>query len=657
MFALKSKFSIYPQKTDWGDVLFWDKAWIQGEILFRRFFVVAAWRQKRFVKKVLEYQQTLPPVQELSPLILAVKKQLRVEGLSENALVKAFALVRCLSQEILGMAHYPNQIRGGYILVRGLFLEMDTGEGKTLTASLPAIVFALSGQPVQVVTVNDYLAERDLALMEPLYRRFGLTSSVVAEESSPEERRNAYRADIVYCTGKTLIFDYLKDRIVIKSRIHQLHGLLDKYTGRQQQSVFLSGLRCAVIDEVDSVLVDEARTPLIISKEDPTTQAEASYRQAYQLSLSLNEATDFVLHLEKKYCELTQKGRDRLRELSEDLPGLFQYGRYREEQVLRALAARFCFQRDVDYIVRDDKVMIVDENTGRIMADRSWEKGLHQFVEIKEDISLTPDKHSISKISSQLFFQRFLTLSGMSGTCQEVASEFHSVYKTGMVRVPPRKKSLRKKLPSLILPTDELRWQAVVQSVRACYQRRQPVLVGTRSVKASEAISLALEDASIPHVVLNAKQDGQEAEIIAEAGKDGQVTIATNMAGRGTDIKLTAQAKKNGGLHVVVTDLHDSKRVDRQLIGRCARQGEPGTWQEILSMEGSVLLHSPRPITLFLKLWLKRSPQGIAIRRICRVYLGIAQKRIEQQHKKTRKQMLKADFALRQSLSFSGKME
>lgn len=657
MFALKSKYSVYPQKMEWGDVLFWDKVWIHGEIFFKRVFTLSARQQNRFVKRVLDYQTKLPPAAEAASVILQTKKQLRTEGLTEDGLVKVFSLVRCLSQEILGMSHYENQIRGGYVLASGFFLEMDTGEGKTLTANLPAVAFALSGQQVQIVTVNDYLAQRDQAFMEPLYQQFGLTSAVVSEESSAQSRRAAYQADIVYCTGKTLIFDYLKDRIVLKSRIHQLHSLLDSYAGLRQNSVYLSGLRCVIIDEVDSVLIDEARTPLIISKEDSTSQGDELYRQVYQLSLRLNEQIDFVVHPEQKNCELTHDGREKLRVLSTNLSGLFQYGRYREEEVLRALAARLFFSRDIDYIVRDDKVIIVDEHTGRIMPDRSWEKGLHQYVEIKEEVEVTPDKHTLSKISAQLFFQRYLALSGMSGTCQEVAPEFHSVYKTGMVRVPARKRSLRTKMSSIIRPSDELRWQSVVLAVQSCYQRNQPVLVGTRSVKASEEISLALEGVMVPHVVLSAKHDANEAEVVAGAGQVGRVTIATNMAGRGTDIKLSSEAQELGGLHVILTDLHDSKRVDRQLVGRCARQGQPGSWQEILSMEGDVLLQSPRLFTKFFTVYLEHRPSSLVAQTLCRLYLGWAQKKMEQRHKKHRKQMLKADFALRQSLSFSGKME
>ncbi len=650
----------YPQRTDWDEQPLLVRTWERMAIAVHRYLTVSVLRQRRFVARVNQLDPRYAALDEAGfrAELAATRLALRRDGLREAALARAFALVRLASQRVLGLRHHDVQLRGGYILVHGFIAEMDTGEGKTLTATLAAAVAALAGRRVQVVTVNDYLAERDATEMAPLYAALGLETGIVLETHEPAQRRDAYARDITYCTGKTLAFDYLRDRLTLEARIRPLQMMLDYFTGRWQSQILLPGLQFTLVDEADSVLIDEARTPLVISSQSGDNGQEAFYRQALALARPLQEGQAFLFDDEgQRSIDLTRFGRERLASEGEQLGGVWKGEFRREEAVLQALHALHLFQRDVHYIVRDEKVMIVDEHTGRVMPDRSWEKGMQQLIELKEGLPLTPPRVTLARISFQLFFRRFLALSGMSGTMREIAGEIATIYKRRVVRVPPHRPSRRRRLPGRLFADGESRWQAVVEIVAEHHWRGQPVLVGVRAIEAADQLSQRLATAAIPHQVLHARQDGEEAAIIAEAGQRGAVTIATNMAGRGTDIKLAPGVAELGGLHVLLTELHDNRRIDRQLVGRCARQGEPGSWQELLSLDDALVRNFQPPIHDMLRALLRHAPQSLAAQWLARRWYRLAQWRLERLHRRIRARLLRSEFQLRRSLSFTGKVE
>ena len=511
MFALAARADPYPQRRDWREIPWLDRA---GErlrlMLFGRRRVSSA-RLAAFAAAVEAAQARVDALDASGreQSLRAVRARLRRDGFAPNVVADAFALVRRAAGEILGLRHFPTQIKGGYILLQGFIAEMDTGEGKTLTATLAVITAALAGWPVQVVTVNDYLAQRDAETLRPLYAAFGLSTGLALETLRPEEKRREYGADITYCTSKTLVFDYLRDRVALGERMRPLGMALSRLSGEAGAQIMLRGLHFTVVDEADSVFVDEARVPLIISVARQDAVAEAYFRQAVALAQDLHQPEDFRLQEAGRRPELTERGRRRLAEACAALTGLWTGALRREEAVLQALSALHGFQRDVHYIVRDGKVMIVDEHTGRVMPDRSWERGLQQMIEVKEDVAISPEKETLARISFQLFFRRYLRLAGMTGTAREVAGELGEVYGLGVVRVPPHRPSRRSSLPPRLYASAGQRWQAVIAAVRERHQAGQPVLVGTRSILASEHLSALLTAEGVVHQVLNAKQDGE----------------------------------------------------------------------------------------------------------------------------------------------------
>ncbi|GAA0788828.1 preprotein translocase subunit SecA [Marinobacterium sediminicola] len=659
MFSLLTSAERYPQKLDWIELPFLERVWNWMVLHWTRHVRLSPRRQLRFVQQVEAFEEAFKALDEaaLKARLQSIRLGLRREGIEDNQVAPAFALIRVVSSRIMGMRHHDVQIRGGYVLVHGCITEMDTGEGKTLTATLAAIVMALAGRQVHVVTVNDYLAGRDAEEMAPLYAWFGLTTATVAEDAPREAREQAYRHPIVYCTGKTLVFDYLKDRLVLGQQLSQMGiRLKDFIRNRPGGELLLPGLQFAIVDEIDSVLIDEARTPLIISATDDSARHEQYYGHALALAREMALYTDFVIDARKR-VELTRAGRERLDELAQSLEPLWHNQFRREEAVIQALTALYNFTRDEHYIVRDDKVMIVDEHTGRIMPDRSWEKGLHQLIELKEGVPVTPPRVTLAKISFQLFFRRYMGLAGMTGTGREVAAEMGHVYDLLSVRIPPHRPSRRISQGSRVFATADLKWQALVEKLGQMQERGQPVLVGTRTINAADELAERLAAAGIEHQVLHANQDVEEAEIVSEAGKRGRITIATNMAGRGTDIKLADGVDALGGLHVILTELHDSARVDRQLVGRSARQGQPGSWEEILSLEDELVQVLSGKLLAPLVKALQRSPESRALQWVARKVYWLAQKKLERYHKRIRRSLLKAEFQTRRSLSFTGKSE
>ncbi|MGE5892741.1 MAG: preprotein translocase subunit SecA, partial [bacterium] len=497
---------------------------------------------------------------ELREEIQKVKSDLRSFGLRVDSVARTFALVREFAGRRLGLRHFDVQIMGGWVLLNGMVAEMETGEGKTLTATLPACTAALAGIPVHIITVNDYLAGRDADWMKPVYEAFGLNVGVIVHGMSREERRAAYRCDVTYCTNKEVVFDYLKDRLMLGQQPGHIQMRLERLYGSQARldQLLLRGLPFAIVDEADSVLIDEARTPLIISGPVDNTCEKEVYGQALALAEQLKQDEDYTVDLTKGTLDLTDQGKDRLKERAQILGPLW-VGKYRREEMVRqALTAKHLFCLDREYIVREDRVQIVDEYTGRVMADRSWEQGLHQLIEAKEGCEITTQNETLARISYQRFFRRYRHLAGMTGTAREVAAELWSVYRLHVVSIPTNKPLIRHAQPFRIFRTAEEKWDVIVNRISELHEQGRPVLIGTRSVAASEFLSTLLSGTGLEHRVLNARQDKEEAEIIAQAGQRGIITVATNMAGRGTDIALGPGVAELGGLYVIATELHDA---------------------------------------------------------------------------------------------------
>jgi preprotein translocase subunit SecA len=514
----------------------------------------------------------------------------------------------------------------------------------------------LAGIPVHVITVNDYLVERDAQWMRPVYDALGLSVGIIVEGMDHEARRAAYACDVTYCTNKQLVFDYLRDRLTMGEGTESLRLRLESlYTDQPRSSkLLLRGLCFAIVDEADSVLVDEARTPLIISRTPENDDQEQLYRQALRLGHELELRTDFDVRRRDREVELTEHGKDRLGVLAAALGSVWRGTRYREELVRQALTALYLFERDKQYLIRDGKVQIIDEYTGRVMPDRSWEQGLHQMIEAKEGCEITVPAVPIARISYQRFFRRYLRLAGMTGTAREIAGELRSVYGLNVVTIPTHRPLRRRRLPSRIFGSGPAKWQAVVERIRGLRAQDRPVLVGTRSVADSETLSQLLHDGGVPHQVLNARQDEHEAHVIAEAGQAGRITVATNMAGRGTDIVLGPGVASTGGLHVIATERHEAGRIDRQLFGRCARQGDPGSIEFILAVDDQLMREFyPKA---FVALLARRRP-GLIQRRLGPSLAALPQHAAEHRHARIRRALLKADAQLGDLLAFSGRSE
>jgi preprotein translocase subunit SecA len=579
-------------------------------------------------------------------------------GSDPETIASAFALAREAARRHTGMRHFGVQLLGGAAMMGGGLAEMQTGEGKSLTALLPAVAAALSGRPVHVVTVNDYLARRDAEQFRSVYRALGLTVGLVEHGQEARERQRAYATDVTYCTNKELVFDYLRDRLALgacRSRARlRVSELFKGGLAGDRPTLLLRGLHFAIVDEADSVLVDEARTPLILSgmQEDPESDA-ALYQTALDLAHRLVPGDDYHVRASEKAVRLTPTGERRVAELAGGLQGLWAIRRAREELVQQALSAFHLFQRDVHYIVAEGKVQIVDEYTGRVMPDRSWERGLHQLIEAKESCALTERNRTLARITYQRFFRRYLHLCGMTGTATETAGELEAVYGLRVVRIPTNRPLRRTDCGTRVFADAELKWKAVVESVSTAISRNRAVLIGTRSVDASEHVGRMLSAAGLQPVILNARQDRLEAEIVAAAGQPGRVTVATNMAGRGTDIQLQPTVKRAGGLHVILTEYHESRRIDRQLFGRAGRQGDPGSYESIVALDDELFRRfaGNQPLRMLLK-GLRRSEETPhVIGRALRTYSQFAAERL---HARARRNTLAEDERSNTRLSFAG---
>ncbi|MDP6153687.1 MAG: hypothetical protein QF785_09950 [Phycisphaeraceae bacterium] len=511
------------------------------------------------------------------------------------------AAIREVAARTTGQKPYMVQCMGALGMFHGQIVEMATGEGKTLTASLVVTLLGWLRRPVHVITANDYLAQRDADDRQPIYRRCGLVAGSITGETPPNERAKVYRQPIVYTTQKELVADWLRDQIAL-GRLREpvaTRWLLDDprlKRGGAAPSVMVPGLHFAVVDELDAVLIDEAVTPLIIAAPRGDDSQAPLFERARDLAELLVENADYTINLIKRQCELTRQGAQRLRDLLSDQEhAIWQARRRREELVRQALVARHCYHHGVHYQIVEDQVMIVDESTGRFMPDRHWQHGLHQATEAKHHLQVTAENETLASLSFQRFFRKYPVLCGMTGTAIDAQAELETTYGTPVRAIPTNRPCRREILPDLIFTSAADKWHAIVQEVKDMHALGRPVLVGTRSIEASEHLSGMLTEHALEHEVLNAVHHNAEAKIIAGAGEHGAVTVATNMAGRGTDIKLGKGVAQVGGLHVILTERHSSRRIDRQLFGRSGRQGDPGSARSITSLEDELVLkYTPR---------------------------------------------------------------
>lgn len=536
-------------------------------------------RNQREVKRLQPIVDTInrlePTISELSNEQLQAKtvefRQRYTNGQTlDDLLPEAFAVVRETTQRILGQRHYDVQLMGGMVLHQGKIAEMKTGEGKTLTATLPLYLNALSGKTAFLVTVNDYLARRDAAWMGPIFNFLGLTVGTLQNSMNDSERKTVYACDIVYATNNELGFDYLRDNMKFR---------LEDYVQRE--------LAFAIVDEVDSILIDEARTPLIIS--GASNEESNLYETANNAVKRLVKDTDYEVDEKQRSVLLTESGNDKL-EAAFKIENLYAVENINLlHHATQALKAHALFKRDVEYVVRDDEVLIVDEFTGRILPGRRYSDGLHQAIEAKEGVKIERESQTLASITLQNFFRLFKKLAGMTGTAQTEAEEFLNIYKLDVVSIPTHRTVIRDDKSDLIFLSERGKYKAIVEDVKERYKKGQPVLIGTIAVEKSEKLSEVLNAHNIPHEVLNAKQHAREAEIVEHAGEAGKITIATNMAGRGTDIKLTSEARAAGGLYILGTERHESRRIDNQLRGRSGRQGDAGESRFYISLEDDLI--------------------------------------------------------------------
>jgi preprotein translocase subunit SecA len=597
----------------------------------------------------------------------ALRPALVRDSLRGSAAQEVFALVSLAAEQCLGQTPYPCQIICGWSMLTGCVVEMDTGEGKTLAAALPAAVAALAGEPVHVITANDYLAARDAQMLAPVYEALGLTVGAIGAGLDTGAKREIYGRDIVYASSKQLAFDYLRDHLTLGGRrskrewsLRRLDPLnpLGGADEGESNLPLLRGLCFAILDEADSVLVDEAGTPLVISRKRSIEATRPALEAALELAQGLDREVHYRVDDQRRTVCLSESGGLALEGMAGDLGGLWSHHQRREELVEQALTALLLFRRDREYIVEEDMVRIVDESTGRVMEDRSWQLGLHQAIEVKEGVPLSAVNESLARLSYQRFFRRYVHLAGMTGTAREVRGELAGVYGLPVIRVPRHRPSQRVSLASRCCENRRDKWQAVAQRVREVTACGRPVLVGTRSVGESEELSAVLTQWELAHQVLNARQDSEEAGIIAAAGQTGVVTVATNMAGRGTDIILGAGVEEKGGLHVILTGRHEARRIDRQLFGRCARQGERGSCEAILSLEDEILERGLGPATTTTLRHLREGGgAGLGRGMIWRLLMTMAQRSLERLQGEARRSCHLTDRRRARAMAFSGKGE
>jgi preprotein translocase subunit SecA len=575
---------------------------------------------------------------------------------AELMILPALAAIREAADRKLGLRPFPVQLMGALALHRGFLAEMATGEGKTLTAGLAAVLFGWTKHPCHIVTVNDYLVQRDAEWLEPLYHFCGVRVGFVTGTSPPPERVKNYACDVTYVTSKELLADFLRDRLHLGKLQNPTRRLIRRMLAPEmeiQVGMVLRGLHTAIVDEADSILIDEAVTPLIISASHKNDTLRDAAQLAQEMIGVLKPEEDYHTNARYREIEMTKAGLQKLVEQASHLPGLWQGHDRRLELVIQALVAREFFLRDQQYIIEGDKLVIVDEFTGRPMPQRAWREGMHQAIEAKERIPISDPTETIARLSFQRFFKCFRKLSGMTGTAREAAGELWQVYGLPTIAIPPNRPCIREQWPDRFFLDEDDKWRAVAAEIEKLHATGRPLLVGTRSVLASERLGQWLAERGLEAKILNATRLKEEAEIVSLAGERGRIIIATNMAGRGTDIKLGRGVVALGGLHVIGSERHESGRVDRQLFGRAARQGDPGSAQAFISAEDELLRKFlPKPVRkVLIETWRRNLPGK---ERIARAAVKLAQNKAQSLAFKQRRGVLRSDVWLDEALSFAG---
>ncbi len=553
---------------------------------------------KAALPKIASYEDELKALSgyDLRKRSLSLRYRVKSNEPMDSILPEAFALVREAGRRTLNMRHFDVQMLGGMAMHHRSIAEMQTGEGKTLTATLPLYLAALEGKGAHLATVNDYLARRDAEWMRPIYESLGISVGVIETPMQRGQRAKAYAADITYGTAKEFGFDFLRDRLLLR-RISEgqtdfLGGMLGASSGGNEKTVQRAPY-FVLVDEADSILIDDARTPLIISALPSEAQlaAVAAYKWAASVASEFVEDEHYDYEHEEKTVELTPEGRRLVRMLPkpDQMHSIGMFNIY--EYIERAIKVSREFFRDRQYVIKDGEIVIVDEFTGRMAEGRKWRAGIHQAVEAAEDgVEVSVEAGQAARITVQDFFQLYPHLAGMTGTGSNSAGELRKIYKLRVIPVPTNRPAIRQRLPDRVFGSSDDKWVAIAQEVAEVHATGRPVLIGTRSIDKSEHLSEMLKLRGIEHEILNANHIAKEADIVASAGKMHKVTVSTNMAGRGTDIKLGDGVHELGGLHVIITEMHDSARIDRQLAGRCGRQGDPGTFRVFLALDDELLL-------------------------------------------------------------------
>jgi len=595
---------------------------------------------------------------ELRARLRGFREEFRRGGRSaEENLLPALAGLREASERTLGLRPFPVQIAGALALHRGYLAEMATGEGKTLTAGLAAALSGWNQHPCHVITVNDYLVKRDAKWMRPLYKFCEISVGTVTGGEQPEARREGHNQDVTYTTSKELLADFLRDRLRL-AHLRQpaqrlVRNLLQPRRVAELNEAVLRGLHTVIVDEADSVLIDEAVTPLIISSPKENKALESVVAMAGRIVKPLKKGRDYNVDIKYREIELTDEGRDRISDQCDRLPGIWRSLDRREELIQQALVAREFFLKDKQYIVVDNKIVIVDEFTGRPMPQRSWRQGMHQAIEAKEGVEISHPTETTARLSFQRFFRFFHKISGMTGTGREAAREFWQVYRLPVISIPTNKPCIRVHEPDRIYTEEAEKWAGVVDEIKRVHATGRPILVGTRSVISSQKVADLWREEGLSFQLLNAVHLLEEAQIIAAAGEHGRITIATNMAGRGTDIKLGDGVAELGGLHVIGTERHESGRVDRQLIGRCGRQGDPGSARMFVSLEDELMRrHTGKLVANSVNNLLKSGLPGS--KGAVQVAFARAQANAQKLAVKQRKAVLTTDTWMDEALSFTG---
>jgi len=622
---------------------------------------------KQLYPLVNEINSLEPKIIELTDLELSLKTNYFKEKLKngstlEDILPEAFAVVRESAKRFLNQRHYDVQLMGGIVLSQGKIAEMKTGEGKTLTATLALYLNALLGKGVHLITANDYLAKRDSQWMSPIYTNLGMSISALQNEMYDTDKKRAYQCDILHGTSSEFGFDYLRDNMKFN---------LNDYIQRD--------LFYGLVDEVDSVLIDEARTPLIISgqaegehheiimqadtiikrlkqiqdkellryKKDVPVVSETDMAQAKKkLSQFISDNLYFSIDEKERHSSLTEKGVDEV-EAFFGIKNLFSVDNIKYlHYVTQALKANIIFKKDIDYLVHQNEVMIIDDNTGRILAGRRYSDGLHQAIEAKENVSIQAETQTLASITIQNYFKLYTKIAGMTGTALTEAEEFHKIYKLDVVSMPTNKVLIRKDMPDYIFLTEKSKFKKIIEDIKECHKKGQPVLIGTIAVETSEKLSDALRYEHIPHDILNAKQHAREADIIFNAGEKGKITIATNMAGRGTDIKLSEEARQAGGLFILGTERHESRRIDNQLRGRAGRQGDPGESRFYISLEDTLIRRFGRDALQKAMIWGGMKEDDIIEDDMISDQIEVAQEKIEKENFESRRHLIEYDSVL-----------